>query len=463
MTENTQVVAGTGDIIATDDIGGVKYQRVKLIHGADGVNDGDVSEDNHLPIAERYFQPTSTMRDAFGRLRISSPQVLGFGTHEYGLNTSYIETSVNGSGAVANVLNESSLSLTNGGGTSGHYAIVQTRQFHRYIPGRSQLVRWTGSFGTPTANVRQRCGYFSSRNGVFLEYDGTTLYFVRRSYTSGAAVDTRIARSSWDDPMDGTGLSGVNLDLAGGTTWLAWVDLEWLGVGRYRFGFASPSTGELLVCYAAAGTNSLAVPYMTTANLPVRYEIENTGAASAVTMKWICYAVDTEGGDEGQLPIQLSVDSGVTAKALATASSMPVIALRAKTTGPNSVPNRAQIILRAINASVLGNFSAHFRLILNPTTLTANGGAVTWTSGGALAEFATFSAAGDTVAGGTVIDSFNVAAAATVKGSADADIFRRFPLVYTELGSVQDTVVLVGQSIGGASNAYGSLTFQEVY
>ena len=39
--------------IATDDIGGVHYQRVKLIHGADGVNAGDVSAANPLPTTLR--------------------------------------------------------------------------------------------------------------------------------------------------------------------------------------------------------------------------------------------------------------------------------------------------------------------------------------------------------------------------------------------------------------------------
>ncbi|HWA29098.1 MAG TPA: hypothetical protein VG734_25840 [Lacunisphaera sp.] len=38
-----------GDAIAADEIAGVKVQRVKLIHGADGVNDGDVATSNPLP------------------------------------------------------------------------------------------------------------------------------------------------------------------------------------------------------------------------------------------------------------------------------------------------------------------------------------------------------------------------------------------------------------------------------
>lgn len=52
MADNTQlpIPSTSGDVIAADDIAGVKFQRVKLIHGADGVNDGDVSSANPLPM-----------------------------------------------------------------------------------------------------------------------------------------------------------------------------------------------------------------------------------------------------------------------------------------------------------------------------------------------------------------------------------------------------------------------------
>ena len=51
MADNTTLNAGTGgDVIGSDDIAGVKYQRVKLIYGADGVNAGDVASGNPLPV-----------------------------------------------------------------------------------------------------------------------------------------------------------------------------------------------------------------------------------------------------------------------------------------------------------------------------------------------------------------------------------------------------------------------------
>jgi hypothetical protein len=51
MADNVLITPGTGDTVAADDISNVKFQRIKLIHGADGFNDGDVSSDNPLPVA----------------------------------------------------------------------------------------------------------------------------------------------------------------------------------------------------------------------------------------------------------------------------------------------------------------------------------------------------------------------------------------------------------------------------
>lgn len=51
MADNVIANPGAGgETLATDDIGGVQYPRSKLVIGADGVNDGDVSSANPLPV-----------------------------------------------------------------------------------------------------------------------------------------------------------------------------------------------------------------------------------------------------------------------------------------------------------------------------------------------------------------------------------------------------------------------------
>lgn len=59
MADNTTLNTGTGgDVIATDDISSVKYQRVKIVEGADGVNDGDISATNPLPVVGTGYPVT---------------------------------------------------------------------------------------------------------------------------------------------------------------------------------------------------------------------------------------------------------------------------------------------------------------------------------------------------------------------------------------------------------------------
>jgi hypothetical protein len=48
MGDNTKQSAD--ETIATDEIDGVKYQRMKMTLGADGTNDGDVAADNPIPV-----------------------------------------------------------------------------------------------------------------------------------------------------------------------------------------------------------------------------------------------------------------------------------------------------------------------------------------------------------------------------------------------------------------------------
>jgi hypothetical protein len=53
MADNVRLNAGSGgDIVAADDISGVKYTRCKITLGTDGVNSGDVSESNPIPAAQ---------------------------------------------------------------------------------------------------------------------------------------------------------------------------------------------------------------------------------------------------------------------------------------------------------------------------------------------------------------------------------------------------------------------------
>lgn len=61
--DNVAITAGSGTSIATDTIGGAEYQRIKIVHGADGVNAGDVATGNPLPVVQTGAQ---TIKESFG-------------------------------------------------------------------------------------------------------------------------------------------------------------------------------------------------------------------------------------------------------------------------------------------------------------------------------------------------------------------------------------------------------------
>jgi hypothetical protein len=57
MADNVPITAGVGTEIATDEVSGVHYQRVKLDIGADGVSD-PITATNPLPISGTFWQAT---------------------------------------------------------------------------------------------------------------------------------------------------------------------------------------------------------------------------------------------------------------------------------------------------------------------------------------------------------------------------------------------------------------------
>jgi hypothetical protein len=69
MADNVGYTPGSGEIIATDDIGGVQFQRVKPVWGVDGVAQ-DVNNNTPLPVtgAQELMQAIEAMRMAIQSL-----------------------------------------------------------------------------------------------------------------------------------------------------------------------------------------------------------------------------------------------------------------------------------------------------------------------------------------------------------------------------------------------------------
>jgi hypothetical protein len=95
MADTFQASAGTGDgvVFASDDISSVHYPRVKLVHGADGTNDGDISTANPLPV--RVLPVAAGGCDIFRSLDLdeSEEEVKGSAGTVYGIIFANLATS----------------------------------------------------------------------------------------------------------------------------------------------------------------------------------------------------------------------------------------------------------------------------------------------------------------------------------------------------------------------------------
>jgi hypothetical protein len=317
-------------------------------------------------------QPGGVGADAFGRLRSSAPLTLFDSSHRYKDNGLWTTSSGTG-GTTAFDANGGLVNL-NVTTTSGSEIIRETTKVCSYQPGKSLLVMSTFVMNASKAGLRQRIGYYGANNGVYLEKNGTdSPTFVERSYVTGALTETSVAQTEWNiDKLDGTGASGITLDLA--KAQILFMDIEWLGLGTVRMGFVID--GKLIHCHSFHHANLITSTYITTASLPLRYEIKNTTAtASSSTLKQICSTVISEGGYELR-GLQQAIGTGITAPySLTTAGTFyPVISLRLKTTALDAI-----VILTAISLmSAAGTANYVWRVVASPTTT-----AGTWTSAGA--------------------------------------------------------------------------------
>ena len=377
--------------------------------------------------------------DAFSRVRTSTPTILFESTFEYDLAPLKYEQ-ITSSGAIAHDATDSNASLTITAATG--LAALQSYRWIRYQPGKSQLALITFVLGAAAANVTRRVGLFSATNsgatvtitnGVFLEQTGASTVNLR-IVNSGTQADQTVAQASWNlDKLDGTGKSGVTLDLSKGQILV--IDFQGLGLGRVRVGF--DIDGEVVYAHEFLNANVVTDVYAKSMTLPVRYEI-TTSASATAELKAVCSAVISEGGD--QLPNGYSFVTEFTGTA-GNSTRVHLGSIRPFLTF-NSLQTRYPIMLTDVTAIVTGNTSVLFEVCYGATFSAGP----TWAG----AAFSTYSGAEITTAGGTISTSpiiaegFYVAASATAKSEFTREIQELYPLTLTA---------------AGANHAFGTVSF----
>jgi len=457
--------------------------------------------------------------DAFGNLPVAEPRTLFDAQQEYGLDTLRVwDATANGSLAIGHTNG----TVTSGGNTVGprsvntgltpitvsatdtHYAVLQSRQYVRYIPGK---------------------GHRTYITGVFAAGASATAAIVWRSSTSGSVVNTSIAQASWGvDKFNGTGPSGVTIDFT--KIQILVIDAQMLYAGRIRVGFDVDG----IVCWAhyIDIANNQSVPTMQAYNLPVRVEgrtgasstafrfgyfdsangvyLETTRTSTGGTAYFECCSVQSFGGAEAR-GFPNSAPVGI--NTIAVTTRRPVLSIRPKATY-NGKTNRAHIeeieaTLRATTNDSLVEFvvggtltgaswltagprvtagafvtgQSYFILTVGTTNYTLIGAAsntvgLQFTATGAGAGTGTAAVAVSTVdydvaataiAGGVTVKCFFVTAGTGTQAEVsanEADI--RSPLVLSQIDALtatQTAFSLVCTAFTGTSNVTSLLNWHE--
>ena len=384
--------------------------------------------------------------DSFSRQRVSEPKVFFNSDFAYDTNPLFFSNSFSGTGSLEKTPGESSITLTTGGSGLGSGAVLSSKQYFRYEPGKGRFVCLSGILQAQTAGVRSRFGNYDVNNGMFFEMDGTLGASVnQRSNTSGTPVDQKILQGSWNiDKMDGSGPSGITLDFS--KTLVFWIDFQWLGAGRSRFGFIV--NGMSQACHEIYNDNFLTVPYMNAGDLPLRQEIYNTGAvAGATTSKVIVMVAINEGGSElAPSFIRFTADNATNVTTVSNTPT-PILSIRPALTF-SSQANRMHNLLDLIGTVSLGPNSAFYQLIYNGVLTGANFVPVDPNSG------MTYDVAATACSGGTVVAAGYVVAGQEMLQCDLSKIILPFTLDFT--GTIPDTYTVVFSSIPANSAATAS-------
>jgi len=301
-----------------------------------------------------------------------------------------------GSGAVSQ---ENSMVKVTSGTTTASTAEWETSKHAKYRAGLGGLMRFTAMFTAGIAGTEQMVGLAdtegssaSHKNGYAVGYDGATFGLLRYSND----VLTTIAQSAWDDPLDGTGASGMTLDPTKLNVY--YIQFQYLGAGAIKLWVENDSNGDMFLAHTINYTNQNSVPSVRNPNFHMMVHVLNNATTSNVTCWSACMAFFVEGKSKYTELQQPQFTTGKREKTTVT-TEVAIFTIRNKTTY-NSLTNYIDIVLQNIQGSIeagAANNLGQVRLVKNATL----GGTPSYADINATNSVVEIDVAGTTVTGGT--------------------------------------------------------------
>jgi hypothetical protein len=394
--------------------------------------------------------------DAFSRLRVSQPVTAFSSQFTYNLNPLLFEEIESGTGATVtyDTTNRNAL-MTFAATPTGGQAYMQSYEYIPYQPSKSQLVFITFNMVAGVANTLKFAGLSDGNNGIEFQLNGTTHQFV--IYSDTTLGDQTVVQSSWNlDKLDGTGTSGISLDIS--KTQILVIDFQALYVGRVRVGF--DIGGQIVYCHEFLHANLVEHPYIQTANLPVRIGMTCTGTVST-TMRFICCAVVSEGGIDSASLFGYDFVAANSSNVSVTTSATHLLSIRPKTTF-NSIANRIKLIPTGIDIIITGSGTniVFWELLIGNVL-----------SGATASDVNTNYSGTEVLTGGTmsgpvvIIDSGYATSSNQGKQSLQEVISARYPLTLNAAGANRDLGQLTLRAtsiVGGTFDCRAIIKFKEI-
>ena len=292
-----------------------------------------------------HTQPSEKTSDNFGRQKVTVHQNVYEADFEYGPQPLRWETLLNGSASAMQVPSLGGVQMLVGTG-SNDIAIRQSRPYQRYQPGKTMYMSANANFGGASTGNYQRVGFFDDSNGAFFEQGLPSpgnpygMYICVRndgSVTGSLPNTVRVPLNQWNG----------DLNTADSLNWLSiqmiWIEYAWYGAGTVRFGVTLNSEQYVLHTHNTANVGTL--PWARTGNLPVRYEVRNSGSfLNATTLVTSSF----QNGSSFQISGSISGTFFVTSSATAYIGNTPPKYYVTYSADPTTMYNN---IATAINAS----------------------------------------------------------------------------------------------------------------
>jgi hypothetical protein len=190
-------------------------------------------------------------------------------------------TTIVGSATVTAANSEYALTTTAAASDS---AILDSAEKGRYQAGYAAEVGIGIRYaGTPTGDMQVKWGYFDGTNGFYFGKDATGVFIATLRGGVEAKVYQNTGVSQWNaDKLDGTGASGLTLDLADGNIYQ--IRYSWYGYGTIEFTVILPDANNIQRSIVVHRFSAIAQTSIIDPNQPIRAKIENGATATAHTL-----------------------------------------------------------------------------------------------------------------------------------------------------------------------------------